>query len=327
METLGAMLGPTLFVLPDGRQIAPFHIAPWFDRGEAAGEPGILQRLRGEWPCVPFGAASDRDAGDGWPGSVATDEPDPNPHGFAAGHHWHWLSSPDTELALAVDYPASHPVSRLERRVRPVPGLPAIDFELTMHVRAACSLPIGLHPTFRLPAEPGAMQLDINAAAAASFPGQVDVTSIFAPGQIVPDWHAIALTDGTVLDPSRLPLARHTEDLLQLLGADGRAVMHNLAENYRVSLEWNKEHFPSLLLWISNRGRQHAPWNGRHLALGVEPICSAFDLGTKISSAPNPLNALGYPTARSFHAGEVFVTRYRVSVDPAGVGSLPTSPS
>ncbi|MGV8984775.1 MAG: hypothetical protein ACOH2H_00610 [Cypionkella sp.] len=317
VETLGAMLGPTLFVLPDGRQIAPFHIAPWFDGDEAEGEPGILQRLRGEWPCVPFGAAADRTAHQGWPGSVAAEEPDPNPHGFGANNHWQWLPSPDTELALAVDYPADHPISRLERRVHPIPGLPAIDFELSIHARAACTLPIGLHPTFRLPADPGAMQLDINAAAAATFPGQVDPSSILAPDQIAPDWHAITLTDGTVLDPSRLPLARHTEDLVQLLGADGHAALHNRAENYRVSLDWNPDHFPSLLLWISNRGRQHAPWNGRHLALGVEPICSAFDLGSQISSAPNPISARGYPTARIFQAGEVFVTRYRVCVDPA----------
>lgn len=316
VETLGGMLGPTVFVLPDGRQIAPFHIAPWFEGDAATDQPGILQRLRGEWPCVPFGAAGDRAAKDGWPASTAASEPDPHPHGHGSNHHWHWLPSSETELALAIAYPKGHVISRLERRVRPVPDQPAIDFDLAVHVRSDCTLPIGLHPVFRLPATPGAMELEVAACAAATFPGRVDATSIFAPGQIVADWHAIALTDGTVLDPSRLPLARRTEDLLQLLGVGGQAVLHNLAEDYRVRLDWNPAHFPDLLLWFSNRGRAHPPWNGRHLALGVEPVCAAFDLGTQVSAAPNPISALGGPTARVFHAGEVFVTRYRVSVGP-----------
>ncbi len=311
------MLGPTLFVLADGRQIAPFHIAPWFESGEAADQPGILQRLRGEWPCVPFGTAADRAALGGWPASRAAGEPDPRPHGFGSNHHWHWLETTGPELALAIDYPAAHPVSRLERRVQPVAGKAAIEFELTVHTRRDCILPIGLHPIFRLPAEAGMMQLEIAAGAGATFPGQVDPSSIFSPGQFVDDWRAVALNDGTILDPSRLPLAQHTEDLLQLLNAGGHAALHNRAENYRVRLDWNATDFPGLLLWFSNFGRQHAPWNGRHLALGVEPVCAAFDLGCQVSSSPNPISARGNPTARTFRAGEVFVTRYRVAVDPA----------
>ncbi len=309
------MLGPTVFTLPDGRQIAPFHIAPWFDE-QTAGLPGILQRLRGEWPCVPFGAASDRLAGDGWAASDAGAEPDPHPHGFASNHHWHRIASQAGELALAIDYPGDHPIARLERRIRPVPGVACLEITLSLHVRRDCTLPIGLHPVFRLPAQPGALRLDIKANAAATFPGRVDASSIFAPGQIVADWHAIPLTNGTMLDPGHLPLTAQTEDLLQLLGVGGQAALHNLAENYRVRLNWNAADFPDLLLWFSNRGRQFAPWNGRHLALGVEPVCAAFDLGSQISAAPNPINALGGPTARSFRAGEVFVTRYQITVEP-----------
>ncbi|URK85997.1 hypothetical protein LP421_00415 (plasmid) [Rhizobium sp. RCAM05350] len=201
------MLGPTLFVLADGRQIAPFHIAPWFEGDQASDQPGILQRLRGEWPCVPFGAASNRAAQGGWSASNSTLEPDPYPHGYGSNHNWHWLTAPKTELALAIAYPAEHPISRLERRVQPVPGQAAIDFELAVHVRRDCTLPIGLHPVFRLPAEPGAVELDITARAGATFPGEVDPSSIFAPGQIAEDWHALVLNDGTILDPGAVPLS------------------------------------------------------------------------------------------------------------------------
>ncbi len=318
LETLGAMLGPTLFVLPDGRQIAPFHIAPWFEGDEATDQPGILQRLRGEWPCVPFGAAGARPAGDGWPASDPALEPDPSPHGHGSNHHWRWLASAEDELALAIDYPSWHPIAGLRRRLRPVEGQPALDFGLSINPRRDCALPIGLHPVFRLPATPGGARLNVSAKAGVTFPGRVDPSSIFAPGHISADWRAIALTDGTTLDPASLPLSQRTEDLLQLSHVGGHAELHNLAEDYRVCLEWSADHFPDLLLWLSNRGRQHPPWNGRHLALGVEPICSAFDLGTQISASPNPINARGTPTAHVFKAGKVFETRYRVGVHALG---------
>lgn len=313
VEPLGGMLGPTLFVLPDGRQIAPFHIAPWF-ADDQADQPGILQRLRGEWPCVPFGAASDRAAQDGWPASDPAMEPDAFAHGYGSNHHWSWAAAPEDELALTIDYPAPHPIARLRRSVRPVAGQTALDYTLWVTPRRDCLLPIGLHPVFRLPAQPSAARLNIAAQAACSFPGRVDASSIFAPGQIVADWHAVPLTDGTVLDPASVPLARQTEDLLQLLQVPGRAELHNLAEGYRVRLDWNADHFPDLLLWFSNRGRAHPPWNGRHLALGVEPVCAAFDLGTQISSQPNPINAGGGRTAHQFRAGQVFETHYRMTV-------------
>ena len=117
--------------------------------------------------------------------------------------------------------------------------------------------------------------------------------------------------DGSILDVSRVPLLRPTEEILQLLDMPGHASILNTAEGYRVRLSWNPEHYPSTLLWFSNRGRQMPPWNGRHLALGLEPICAAFDLGTQISAGHNPIAGRGVPTARKVRAGERFVTRYR----------------
>ena len=57
VESLGGMLGPTAFVLPDGRQVSPFQIAPWAQEQSSEPLPGILQRLRGEW-VEQVGAAS-----------------------------------------------------------------------------------------------------------------------------------------------------------------------------------------------------------------------------------------------------------------------------
>ncbi|MFN5825500.1 MAG: hypothetical protein ACK446_00365, partial [Rhodobacterales bacterium] len=76
-------------------------------------------------------------------------------------------------------------------------------------------------------------------------------------------------------------------------------------------------HFPDLILWVANRGRAAFPRNGRHQAVGQEPVCASFDLGSGISAGPNPLQTATHPTARSFCAAEVFTTRHRIAVEAA----------
>ena len=209
-------------------------------------------------------------------------------------------------------------MKRLVRTVTPDPNAPAVDIELRIEIKDACRLPLGLHPTFRLPTETGAARIEPAAfAEGRTYPGTVEPSApLFAIDRAFASLKAVPGRDGSTIDASRLPFADDTEELLQLNGIDGAVALANEAEGYRVRLTWQKEHFPSLLLWISNRGRKAAPWNGRHLALGMEPICSPFGLGPAVARADNPMAKAGTPTARDFAAGEVFTTRYRIEAEP-----------
>jgi hypothetical protein len=315
-QSLGGMLGPTLFLFPDGSQVAPFHVAPWFVEPEARGLGAIMRRMRGEWVCVPFGNESDRPRTGRWPASATGSD---EPHGYAANHEWIWDDAGPASLAMHIEYPAGHAVARLERRITPDPHDTAIDFELVVLARRDCALPIGLHPVFRLPTgSPGGALLEINGESrVATFPGDVDESALFVSDTVAPIG-AVPTRTGGLVDARALPLAAAAEDLLQLINADGSVGLLNRAEGYRVRVTWDRTHLPGLLLWFSNCGRTAYPWCGRHLALGVEPVCSAFDLGTQISAAPNPLNQHGIPTARRFCAGDVFATRYRIAVEEVG---------
>lgn len=102
---------------------------------------------------------------------------------------------------------------------------------------------------------------------------------------------------------------------MQLTIADGRAALTWPAAGFRARPTRDATHFPDLILWISNWGRSAFPWNGRHQALGLEPVCTTFYLGTRISAGPNPLQTSGRPLARRFRAGEVFTTRHRIAVE------------
>lgn len=306
IQTLGGMLGPVAFRLPDGREAAPFQIAPWADDPQANALPGILQRLRGEWPCVPFGAERDAPLSGDWV-NLANGTPDGQPpHGHSSNDHWTF----DSDFTLRLNYPAHHPIARLERRITPDPTTAALDISLTIHPRRDVALPIGLHPTFRVPDTGVQIQ---TTSGGMTFPGPVEPgVSQLAEGARFASLTAVPLRGGGTTDLTHLPAPRATEELVQLTAPQGHVALAYPGEGFRIEMSWNPAHFPGLVIWVSNRGRSAYPWSGRHQAVGLEPVCAAFDLGPRISTAANPLSREGHPTAHPFRAGKPFTTTLRI---------------
>ncbi|MFN3171726.1 MAG: hypothetical protein ACE37E_13665 [Hyphomicrobiales bacterium] len=244
---------------------------------------------------------------------------DAPPHGESSNRVWDWLDGDEKRLALHLNYPDEHPIVWVEREIIPDPNAPAIDCVLRVMPRTDCCLPIGVHPTFALPTTIGAARIGTSKARhICSYPGSLEPgADIFPADTLFNDLRDAPAHSGGQIDASRVPFEAAGEDLLQMVGVEeGFAALDNHEAGYRATLTWNAKYFPSLLIWYSNRGRQHAPWNGRHTALGLEPICSAFDLGAGIASARNPIARQGTPTSHSFQAGKVFETRYRIAVTP-----------
>ena len=125
------------------------HVAPWAGTTGAAALPGIMRRLRGEWPCVPFGRT---DVPSDLPAGWGTRTPDDNwGHGYAANHRWQCVTATPHCVHLAIDYPADAAVARIERTVAVDPHAPALDITLTIWSRRASRLPAGLHPALLQP--------------------------------------------------------------------------------------------------------------------------------------------------------------------------------
>jgi hypothetical protein len=314
VQALGGMLGPVTFLLPDGRQVSPFHVAPWFDDPDRTAQPPILQELRGEWPCVPFGTDASRSLPEGWSATGETFDGAGVPHGHSSNAEWVFCSLTDTSISLTFDYPDAHPIRRLTRTITADPKAPALDITLTVEARRPCRLPIGLHPTLRLP-NTGTARLHPPAFREGRvFPLDVEPgQGLLQPGAIFSALDTVPRRSGSTLSLADLPLTENAEELVQLCGVTGGFRLHH-PDGWHVTLDWDTTHFPSLLLWVSNRGRAYAPWNSRHVALGVEPVSAAFDLGPAISTAPNPINAGGTATAYDFHPDHPFTTRYRIGV-------------
>jgi len=301
------------------RKVSPFCVAPWADEPaeKLAKLPPLLRQMRGEWPCVPFGATKIPDGlPEDWragqsaiPGWHRAD------HGHGSNTDWSVVAQSEYSVKMSVDYPGDHPVKRLERRVSVDMDEPGVTTELKILPRMDVVMPIGLHPVLRLPETPGAARLALpDDARAWTFPVESEPSkSMFLPDQRDRPLHMLRLKDAAI-DPTRLPWDAQTEDLVLLTGTGGFVQLQNLEEGYAVSLNWDAEALPSCMLWISNRGRAHYPWNARFRAIGIEPVCAPFDLGPAFTGPDTPLAQRGISTGVRLEAGRAWSTRMTIVV-------------
>jgi hypothetical protein len=308
-QSLGGMLAPVRFELGGGRTVSPLYVAPW---GDDARWPGLLRALRGEWPCLPFGAVT---APPGLPLGLETrNAADTWNHGYGANHMWRLVEKVADRLTLRIDYPSEGEIERLERIIEVDPEAPALAVSLTVHARRDVVLPFALHPTFAIPDE-GIEVLACPHQSVHSYPVAPEPgISRSSPNQTSASLKEIATATGP-MDVTRLPLLDKTEELLQIAGCRPPFVLRYSAQQADVLLDWNSEELPDALLWISNGGRAYEPWSGRNFALGVEPAQSFFDLGRVVT--PPADHPLAGRTGLAFRAGVPRTISYRLSARSA----------
>ncbi|MGG1948947.1 hypothetical protein AB1286_32635 [Trinickia sp. NRRL B-1857] len=321
----GGMLGNVEFKHA-GRLVRPFYEVPWLADAEAAGAQGLVAHMRSEFPCVPFGVPYRANQVDeAWHAALTTSAAQYDPamdasddllHGYGAIGEWTLVSQSASEIRIAIDYPTSSAISRLTRVIRADLAAPAIDFELHIEARRTSARPLGLHPNIALPSLTGALRIDPGAFAFGMVhPGGPEPgVSRARAGAQFSRLDNVPLGAGGHAAFDRLPLADDTEEILQLCGMDGSVTMIDEVADVAYRLTWDAAVLPSLLLWISNRGRRYAPWNGRNLCVGVEPIAGAFELGCQASLAANPINAQGVATAVTLDPEAPVTLAYRFEV-------------
>jgi hypothetical protein len=208
-------------------------------------------------------------------------------------------------IQLVVEYPQTHPIRRLVRTITASHESPTLEISLLVQPREACDLPIGVHPTVRLPDSPRMASLDFGGS-----PRAWTAPTQFEPGisRLKSDVRNVLLTQ-LPEDITQLPLEYPTEELVLVVGHHGSAKLTNREEDYSMSLSWN-------------RGRDYYPWNNRFLGLGIEPIRAAFDLGAAVSrSRSNPLWRSGIPCTYSFSPAQHLETTYSITVTELRPGS------
>lgn len=322
VQRRGGMLGPLTFIVAGDRQVSPLYLAPWAAREPRPALPEVLQSLRGEWPCVPFGSYRPKEGfPPDWAPVIGSNDGEHPQHGFSSNTDWAWTNITPGEIELTCRYPDESDIEELIRRVIPVPDRAAVDLELVIKARRRTRLPIGLHFTFSKPRTIATLRPGTFRDAWTSPGPPYESVQAFAPNCRFHDLRRVPARGGGYLDATTFPLAVAAEDLIQLNAVNGHFDLELAADHCRISLEWNSEHFPSVLLWISNRGLRAPPWNGQHVALGIEPVCSAFGLGLEATRNDNPLSRSGVNTVREFEPTFTFQTKYRISASDHDPGT------
>lgn len=303
--TFGGMT--TADFMLDGKRFSPFYRNPWKN---SVSDP-FLAHLQGDFFCLPFGIAPGREI----PGWCGFGEPlsKEYSHGYSANGRYEILEQKTDQVTLRLAYDTDE-VAYVTRSVKLFAD--RVAFEDLVMPGKDFDAPVGFHPIFRLPETAGDCRLAAPACSAwMSYPGTVDESSVFAQGETFQDLGEIRLKDGTKIDASALPVLQDTEELLCALNvAEGVFELRYPKEGYAVELRWDASVLPHCLVWLSNRGRKAAPWSGRNLCVGIEPVASAFDMGRQISAGQNPLAEQGYRTCIHFRRGEAQRFVHSVSV-------------
>ncbi len=318
VDATAAMLDD-LVVTPGGRPVSPLARRTWAPTDDTARAlPGHLRMLGGDFVGAPFGSAAiPTDAPPAWQ-RVATALPSPA-HGIAADARWHLAADGTAALTATLDTPHPHPLGRLVRRIRGVPGRARVEFNLEISARRTHRTTVGLHPILALPpntpssARSAAIEVDF--AWGRVWPGRLHPAARPMPDAVFTSLAEVAAASevGATVDLTRVPPPAPTEEVVQLVGARSPFTLRH-DDGTRVVVEWDDAAFDSVMLWISDRGIAGPPWNGTYRGLGVEPVISAFDLPPGTSLANNPLSEAGARTSVALQQGRTFHAWHAIEV-------------
>ena len=303
-----------------GRVLEPLHRAPWIDEPPESLPPGLpdgVVRLSGDFLCAPF--------------SVADVEVAPL-HGWPANSAWEVVES----AAVAGGWRATF---RLGRAVM------GATVEKTLTLRDGHPF---LYQEHAFTGGHGAISVAHHAMTAMRDGGRLAFSpkrlAETGPDPLEPDpargrfllayparTHDLAVfptAAGGTTDLADYRMDRRHEDFVTLVEADhggpGWTAVARRAERDLVLVLKNPAELPVTMLWISNGGRDYAPWSGRHRGvLGIEDGRTA--VGHAASLGDNWLKREGVATAFDLAEGRRVAFRQVVGAVPLQGGEPPAS--
>lgn len=316
------MMAPAHFDL-GSLTASPYSLSPWQPDAIASDLPPLLKVLRGDFFCLPFGPQDDG-----------------QPHGESANASWQLSAQNANSLTISLQDQATN--STLTRKFSLIEGHTAIYYENSIEgLQGPWSY--GTHPVLDCSSSPeNSAHLSVSPFRWASvYPGQFSnpadqESQALKPGATFDQLDSVPLADGGHTDLSTYPARPGNDDLVMMVNAPATeaqpfAWSAVVFENYLWFALKNPADFPATLFWLSNAGRQAAPWNGQHAGrLGIEEVCSHFHDNVKISREDR-LADQDIPTTRQFDGSRVNLpTIHAVAAIPANFGKvisiIPTGP-
>jgi len=320
----GGHLAPVTFTL-GRRKVEPFAIAPWAEEPAAPDSAPVLQALRGDFFCLPFGANELPRSGKRHP-----------LHGDTANGDWSYDGN-NQESGIAWQH-WTLDMTSCAGRVRKSIGLR--EGETNLYIRHRISgvtgpMSLGHHAMlkFQEGGRPGFIStskllLGQTAPAPFGIPAQREYQALH-PGGEFKDLAKARGTDGTKQDLTIYPARRGFDDLVMLIHESAPDFAWTAVTFPDERFVWfslkNPQTLRSTILWFSNGGRHAAPWNGRHIGvLGVEDVTAYFHYGQAESSEANPIRKAGYSTSHRLDPRTGLTVNYIMGVAavPKGFGRV-----
>ena len=299
---LGGHMAPVTFFRSSAKPVRPYHVSPWQDEKPSAMPAPVLNALRGDFFCMPFGGNSDSLAGEKHP-----------PHGEIVGEKWKYVgttkSADVTTLTMSIE-------TRV-RRGEVTKELSLVADQNVVYSKHIINgftgnVPLGHHATLAMPDKEGSVRLASSAfRLGMTYPGIFSDPKQREYQSLLPGARWTTLAKVPVAwkgepdaDLTRLPARQGHADLVQVVNepwekTNGPAWM--TATFTEAGYLWfslkDADVLNSTVFWIENRGRHGHPWNGRNNCLGLEDVTSFFADGLKASTSDNILNKEGVATS------------------------------
>jgi len=283
----GGHVAPVTFHLPNG-DVRPFSVAPWGE--ERHDIASILQVLRGDFFCVPFGG-----------NDLPYGEEQHPIHGETANKDWQVVSQ--TESAIEMSLTTTIRPGTVHKKVWAVPGQDAIYQRHTIRGMTG-PMCIGHHAMVKFKSQGIVSVAPFGFGQV--FPGEFESPvqggySSLKPGARFDRLDHVPSNDGTFADLTKYPSREGFEDLAMVYAEKGSEFGWTTVTFPEEGYIWFSLKDPRVLagtiLWHSNGGRHYAPWSSRHRGvLGLEEVTSYMHYGLAGSVAENEASRAGYRT-------------------------------
>lgn len=311
---VGGHLAPVRFRLGH-RVVEPFSIAPWAEEPPVTDNPPLLQALRGDFFCAPFGGNETAYKGEKHP-----------PHGETANAKWIFQSLRKEKNVSGIHLSLKTKVraGRVDKKIHLHERHTAIYCQ---HIVSGMSgrMSLGHHAMLKFPDKPDSGHIStspIQFAQVLPIPFENPVQrgySSLKPGATFRRLDRVPSVFGGTVDVSRYPARRGFEDLLMVVHAAREDFAWTAVAFPEKGYVWYSLKDPRVLqssvFWLSNGGRHYPPWNGRHVnVLGLEDVTSYFHYGLAESARKNPVNRKGFATAINLHKKASLCVNYIMGV-------------
>ncbi|WP_219784533.1 hypothetical protein [Celeribacter sp. PS-C1] len=274
-----------------------FHTAHWVGTPLAAEASSVVDaHLAGDFLAAPFGT------------SDLINDP---PHGWSANSSWHLISRTETEdharMKLALERPVMG--AKITKQITLYADQPVL-YQRHEITGGAGGLTFAHHPMIRV--SPGDHIATSPKRAALTSVAPLEAAHILAyPGRSA-DLTQFPARDGSEVDLSHYPHATGDEDFVTLVEENvdglGWTAVSRARERDIVIFVKDSRVMPVTMLWMSNGGRDYAPWDGRHDGvLGVEDGCAAGAEGHRAALGDNAVAREGVTTALTLEGGRTHV--------------------